>query len=63
MRKSQITASKQLKEKITGGKDRDSSEVTLYKKTSCRAFQQRVVLSFNAFAMKLTSPKALFLSY
>lgn len=30
MRKSQITARKQLKEKIIGEKDKDSSEMTLY---------------------------------
>lgn len=40
MKKSQITTSKQLKEKITGGKDKDSSDMTLYKKTSLRASQR-----------------------
>ena len=36
MRKSQITARKQLKEKIIGEKDKDYSEMTLYilKKTN-----------------------------
>lgn len=38
MRKGQITASKQVKQKITGEKDKDSSEMTPYKKTGLRAF-------------------------
>lgn len=35
-----------------GGKDKDSSEMTLYMKTSLRA-SQSTVLIFNAFAIKL----------
>lgn len=61
MRKSQITARKQLKEKIIGEKDKDSSEMTLYilktkqtnKKSQVSGLLRDSGLIFNAFAIKL----------
>lgn len=58
MRKSQITARKQLKEKIIGEKDKDSSEMTLYilktnKNSQVSGLLRDSGLIFNAFAIKL----------